>query len=107
MRSCPTRTTRCASPALLRALLQPAEAARDFAARPTCGAHGGAAELSERAAPRDRETGCGRPARRDRQQRAAHARRRRSGDRRLLTPRDPYWIAITRIAAGPRMTMNR
>ena len=53
---------------------------------------------------------AGRPAGRDRQQRAAQAhrraRRRRSGDRRLLTPRDRYWIAITRIAAGPRMTMN-
>ena len=39
----------------LRALLQPAEAACDPDARPACAAHGGAAELSQRAAARDRE----------------------------------------------------
>ena len=44
-------------------------------ARAARGAHGGAAELSERAAARDREARRRGQARRDRQQRAPHARR--------------------------------
>ena len=77
---------------------------------PACAAHGGAAELSERAAARDRQARRGRPARRDRQHRAAqtcrHAGQRGSRTRGILEPRQLHWIAITRIAAGPRMTMN-
>ena len=77
----------------LRALLQPAQTARDHDARAARGAHGGAAELFERAAARDRKACRRGQARRDRQQRAPHARRSRGQQgprpRGVLTSRDP------------------
>ncbi len=76
------------SPAVLRALLQPAAGARDPGARAACRAHGGAAELCRRAEARDSEAAGSGSAGRDRQQCAAQARRhghgRRSGGLRFL-----------------------
>src|SRR4029453_18515603 len=98
-----------ASPAVLRALLQPAEVARDSDERPAGRSHGGAARLSERPAAGHRQARGRRPARRDRQQRTApgsrHAHRRRPALLGLLT--GTHRRLLPALDAGPATYVRR